>query len=57
MFQVLIVVALLFAVSDAFISTHRSSRGSSTLMMAEKSKAIPFLNAPKNLDGLAGAKG
>ena len=26
-------------------------------MSAEKSKAIPFLTAPKNLDGLIGGKG
>jgi len=26
-------------------------------MMAEKSKAIPFLDKPKNLDGLVGDKG
>jgi hypothetical protein len=32
-----------------------SSRSMS--MMAEKSKSVPFLDAPKNLNGLVGDKG
>lgn len=31
--------------------------GTMIKMMAEKSKAVPFLDAPKNLNGMIGDKG
>jgi hypothetical protein len=55
MLQLFILAAILLSAGAFTLSTKRSS--ASLMMMAEKSKALPFLPAPKNLDGLPGNKG
>ena len=54
MFRVVALLALVLAVS-AFTTTSR--RTASVIKMSDKSPALPFLPAPKNLVGLVGYKG
>lgn len=47
------VFTLLIVVASAIAFAPSASRkSSSSLMMSEKSRSLPFLNKPKNLDGL-----
>mmetsp|Transcript_24230 Transcript_24230/g.22034 ORF Transcript_24230/g.22034 Transcript_24230/m.22034 type:complete len:202 (+) Transcript_24230:44-649(+) len=55
MMKFLLIALLAVCVSGFTMNSARSSR--SITMMAEKSKSIPFLPAPKNTAGLIGDKG